>query len=360
MEVLNYYLRRILFLPPQASSFSKPIDHIHYLIIGTTMIIGFFLFLTIAIFCLKYRRRGSEKFPVVPKVTAKVPMEIVLWGVPLTTFLVWFFLGFHWYVRVETPPPDAMDIYVMAKKWMWKFTYPGGPSSLNVLRVPVGRDVRLLMTSRDVIHSLFVPAFRDKQDVLPDRYTQMWFKVMSPGSYVVYCAEYCGLKHSYMWAKIIALPPHQFDEWLSKQEQGEVAKRDARPSKLEGNLLPFPAHSDLVSQGLRVAEAKGCFQCHSSDGKAGTGPTWLDLYGKRVTLSDGKQVRADEAYLTQSMMEPDSQIVRGFQPLMPSFRDDLTAAQAGALVEYIKSLRSPRAGQLPGEPPSSAVTKGTP
>jgi cytochrome c oxidase subunit 2 len=307
---------------------------------------------------------------VTPKVVGTFGWEVLFVGLPLTTFLVWFFVGYHDFIRMQTPPPDAMDVYVSAKQWMWKFTYPEGPNSLGVLRVPVGKPVRLLLTSQDVIHSFYVPAFRIKQDAIPGAYTQTWFEVTKPGSYRVMCAEYCGLKHSDMWAEVIALSAEDYEAWMQEQRRGLVTRRDASPSAPEAQEPRKPARQaalygvqephgevmyaergSLPERGERIAAEKGCLKCHTVDGTQHIGPTWVDLYQRRERLTTGETVVADEAYLTESMMRPQAKVVAGFQPVMPSYLGQLEAAEVAALVEYIKTLRSARLETIRSERP---------
>jgi cytochrome c oxidase subunit 2 len=273
--------------------------------------------------------------------------EAVFVGVPLAVFLLWFAIGFRQYVELANPPAGAMDVFVQGKKWMWKFAYPGGPSSLDVLRVPAGRPVRLLITSRDVIHSFFVPELRVKQDALPGRYTQTWFNADRPGRYQVFCAEYCGLSHSGMLAELVVMAPSEFDDWLATQRRGEALAQDAALSASEGRL----PGSTLLEQGRLVAAQQGCLKCHSVDGSRHIGPTFLDLYQRREKLSTGELVEADEGYLTRSMMDPAAQVVDGYQNVMPSFQGRMTPPEVAAVVEYLKSLKTPAVQAGPSEGP---------
>jgi cytochrome c oxidase subunit 2 len=347
--MLNDLLRRILFLPEQASTISRSVDHLHFFVIITTMIASTACGLTALLLFVKYRRRREgERTPVVNPTTL---FEATAVCVPLSFFLAWWLIGFKGYVRMATPPPNAMDVYVTAKQWMWKFSYAGGPNSIEVLHVPAGRPVRLLMTSRDVIHSFYVPSFRIKQDVLPGRYTQTWFEAVAPGRYQILCAEYCGLGHSQMWGEVIAHPPEEFENWLETQRAGLTARRDlgrdvggeAMRSDVgedAGRYLDAPVESDLVEQGRRVAMEAGCFKCHTIDGSAHIGPTFLDLYQRRERLDNGVTVTADEGYLTESMMDPLAKVVAGYKPVMPTFQGRLGPPEIAALLEFIRSLRT--------------------
>ena len=349
---MNELLRRLLFLPDQASTFARDVDQLHFFVILTTFAVSTAVGLTAIFFFILYRRRSETQ--TTPHIEPPVWMEALFVTVPLFFFLLWFFLGYKEFVRQQTPPSDAMDVYVMAKKWMWKFAWPDGPNAINVLRVPAGRNVRLLMTSRDVIHSFYVPEFRIKQDVLPGRYTQTWFNAVEPGRYQILCAEYCGAGHSIMRGEVIVMKPQEYEDWLAVQKRGLTTRQDGAPTALDS----APPLSNLVDQGRRVAIEQGCVKCHTTDGTRHIGPTWLDLYHRREKLTDGTFVDADEAYLTESMMEPAAKVVDGFQPVMPSFQGKIAAPEVAALVEYIKSLQSDAVLSGPSEGPAYAPIRG--
>ncbi len=343
---MNELLRRMLFLPEQASGYARSVDHLHYFVIITTMIAAAGVFGTAVVFFFRYRRR-SDTDPT-PRVEPRPIHEVLFIGVPLTFFLVWFAIGFPLFVTLHSPPKDATDVYVQAKQWMWKFAYPGGPSSLDVMRVPAGRPVRLLITSRDVIHSLFIPALRLKQDALPGRYTDAWFQADTPGRYEIFCTEYCGLNHSGMRAEMVVMPAADFDAWMAQQRRGVTVAQDSNPIPAEQVV----AGSNLIREGERVAAEQGCLKCHSVDGSRHIGPSWVNLYGRAEKLQTGKTVVADEAYLTKSMMDPGADIVAGYQNVMPTYQGKLAPPEAAAIVEYIKSLRTSAARPGPSEPPA--------
>jgi cytochrome c oxidase subunit 2 len=349
---MNELLRKLLFLPEQASTFAQDVDRLHYFVILTTFVISTAVGLTAIFFFIRYRRRSETQ--TTPHIEPGFKMEMGFVAVPLFFFTLWFFLGFREFVRQQTPPSDAMDMYVMAKKWMWKFAWPDGPNSINVLRVPAGRNVRLLMTSRDVIHSFFVPEFRIKQDVLPGRYTQTWFNAVSPGRYQILCAEYCGAGHSIMRGEVIVMKPQDYEDWLAQQKRGLAGRQDGQPTPLD----QAPPLGNLVDQGRRIAAEQGCLKCHSTDGSRHIGPTWLDLYHRTEKLTDGTLIDADEAYLTESMMDPAQKVVNGFQPVMPSFQGKIAGPEVAALVEYIKSLQTDAARTGPSEGPAYAPIRG--
>jgi cytochrome c oxidase subunit 2 len=343
---MNELLRRLLFLPEQASDYAREVDALHYFIIITTMLAAAGVFLTAIFFFVRYRRRSSSD--MTPFVEPRAIHEALFVGVPLAMFLVWFAIGFPQYVKLSIPPQGATDVFVQGKKWMWKFAYAGGPSSIDTLRVPAGRPMRLLITSRDVIHSFYVPALRIKMDALPGRYTQTWFTADKPGRYEIFCTEYCGLGHSSMLGELVVMPPDEFDRWIGEQRRGEAAvAQDSAP----GGERVLPA-ADLVSEGRRIASEQGCMKCHTVDGTRHIGPTWVDLYLRQQKLKDGKAVLADEAYITKSMMDPAAQIVAGYQNVMPTYQGRLSPPEVAAVVEYIKSLKTQAVRSGPTDGPA--------
>ena len=343
------WLRRLLWLPEQASTFAVSVDRLHYFVITTTMVMSGLTAALAFYFFFRYRRLSENQ--TTPAVHPTVGFEVAAVSIPLVVFLSWFVIGFGDYAKLANPPPDAMDVYVMGKQWMWKFAYPEGPNSIGVLHVPANRPVRLLITSRDVIHSVFIPAFRIKMDALPGRYTEIWFTATKTGRYQILCTEYCGAQHSKMWGEVVVMAPEAFDEWIKEQQRGLVARTDilADPDmvSIQGNL---------VEQGKRVAMEQGCLRCHSinnavNDTERHIGPTWVDLYQRPTKLTTGDTIVADEAYLTESMMEPNAKIVAGYQPLMPSYQGKMSGPDTAAVVEYIKSLRSDSAELQPVKGP---------
>jgi cytochrome c oxidase subunit II len=350
---MNELLRRILFLPPQASSLAREIDYLHYFVIGVTMAGATLVALVAGYFILRYRHRG-ERAPTAPT-PPDAPLrplmtfwfELAVIGFLMLLFVGWWVIGFRQFVRLEVPPPNALEVYVTGKQWMWTFAYPNGRASNAVLYVPAGRPVRLLLSSRDVIHSFFVPDFRVKKDVIPGRMTSLWFEALEPGAYPVYCTEYCGEGHSTMRAQVIALSE---EDYLAELEQlprldigGPSYVEPAALSSLTSQML------SLAEMGERVAVMKGCMRCHTADGAPHIGPTWLGVYHSTVPLVEGGSTVADEAYLTQSMMDPLAHVRAGFRPVMPSYQGLLSAGETGALVEYIRYL-STRNGDTPLSP----------
>jgi cytochrome c oxidase subunit 2 len=316
------WIRDLLFLPPEGSTASVGIDALHLFVITVTMVSSLGVFALAGYFVVRYARKSETE--LTPRVRASAKGEVALVVGILSLFLVWWVIGFRQYLALETPPADAMTVYVTAKQWMWKFTYSDGRSANDILTVPRGRAVKLVMTSRDVIHSFYVPGFRTKQDLLPGRYTTLWFQTTTAGDYPILCAEYCGLSHSMMRGSVVVLDPEDYDRWL------RTPTRDAS------------GETDLVSAGERIARTRECLACHTVTGERHVGPTWAGLYGSEVTMDDGRRVLADEEYLTRSMMEPSADVVAGYKPVMPTFFGLLPQPEAAALVEYIKSLRDVR------------------
>jgi cytochrome c oxidase subunit 2 len=331
---MSELLNNILFLPEAASTFAERVDMLHHFVVGTTMVMSAGVGLAALFMFFRYRRRLPAQ--ATEYVVPTLKTEFLFVSVPLVFFLAWFGIGFRDFTWVTTPPKDAMDVYVMGKQWMWKFAYPEGPNGVNVLHVPANRPVRLLITSRDVLHSFYVPAFRIKMDALPGRYTQAWFNATKPGTYQVLCTEYCGLSHSKMLAEVVVLSPEDFEEWLKEQKRGRLASR--QDALADTSLVPPVAR--MSEQGQKLAGSQGCFKCHSMDGSQHIGPTFLGMYDRVERLADGQSVRVDEAYITQSMMDPGAHIVAGYKNVMPTFQGKLQGADTAAIVEFIKSLRT--------------------
>jgi cytochrome c oxidase subunit 2 len=317
---VNQLLRTALDLPPQASTVARGLDTLHYIVISSAIAGAVVITLLIAYFLARYRELPAG----VPDERPRPPggdhwrLEVALAVPTLALFLVYWVIGFHQYLGMRTTPPNALRIYVVAKQWMWEFAYPDGMTSEDELRVPVGQPIELVLTSRDVIHSFFVPAFRLKQDVVPGRMTTLSFQSDQPGEYDLLCAEFCGAGHSRMRGRILVVAPADYARWAA----GGGA-------------------TSLAEAGLRIAGEHGCLRCHTVDGTRHIGPTWLHLYGAPVRLNTGAIAIADDAYLTESMMDPGVQLVLGYPPVMPSYQGQLSGPEAGAIVEYIRSLRAP-------------------
>lgn len=339
--MLNDLLRRMLFLPEQRSTVAMELDMLHYFVILVTMAGATVVAASAAYFMIRYRRQTKQVAASFPRAPEQPPLIWEIGAVVLlaTLFLVWWVIGMRQYVELRVAPENARVVYVTAKQWMWKFAYPEGPSSMAKLYVPAGRPVKLIMTSRDVIHSFFVPDFRVKYDVVPGRFTTLWFEAKEPGTYQILCTEYCGTGHSIMRGEVIALEPAAFSRWLDQHGgKSKVAAEEYEPPWYPGEGVPSQP-LDLATQGEHVAAEKGCMRCHTADGTPHIGPTWAGLYMSTVPLEGGGSVVADDAYLTESIMDPEAKMHAGFAPLMPSYLGRLRPAEVAAIVEYIRSLR---------------------
>jgi len=235
------------------------------------------------------------------------------------SFFVW---GAGLYFRQSRPPQNAIEVYVVGKQWMWKFQHTTGQREINELHVPVGRKIKLIMTSEDVIHDVFVPAFRVKADVVPGKYTTLWFEATKTGSYHLFCAEYCGMNHSQMGGWVVVMDPTEFNNWLS----GNVNQQSAATS------------------GQQLFQTLGCASCHGNNGEGGRGPALLGVFNSNVQLSTGQTVRADESYVRESILNPQAKLVSGFGPIMPTFQGVVNEEQIVQLLAYLKSLSSQPAG----------------
>jgi cytochrome c oxidase subunit 2 len=348
---VNDWLRTILFLPPQASTISSSIDHLHFFVIITTMTGAAFVGVMAIWFVIRYRR-SLDQVTTQAKRVPPAPgwVEGMIAGGLFTLFIAWWVVGFMQYIRLRVAPEHPYDIYVTAKQWMWKFGYVEGNHTISELYVPTGRPVRLIMSSRDVIHSFYVPDFRVKQDVLPGRYTTMWFEVKHPGRHDILCTEYCGTNHSMMRAQVIALDPADFGRWMASAPADQESPPPFRQHPSIAVELGPSQPMSLPRVGEQVAAQQGCLRCHTLDGTPHIAPTWAGLYMSMVPLKTGGTVIADEAYLTESMMDPYARIHAGYEPVMPSYLGRLRPAEVSALLELIKSLKS-----LPGETPHSPI-----
>jgi cytochrome c oxidase subunit 2 len=330
---MNELLRRLLALPPQASTVARDLDTLHYVVISTALLGALGVAAATGYYLWRYR---MGRVPAGARAQPKpVPFVIELGVIAglLALFLGFWVVGYRQFVRMRTPPRGALDVYVVAKQWMWAFAYADGSASNGDLYVPVGRPVRVLMTSRDVIHSFWVPPFRVKQDVVPGRMTFAWFEANQAGVFPIYCAEYCGAYHSAMRGRVIALAPADYEAWQDGQSQP---------------VAGAPPRASLAEEGARVAAEHGCLRCHTVDGTPHLGPTWAGLYGRRIPVIGGSLI-VDDAYLTESMMDPLARVHAGFPPIMPSYLGLLSAGETAALVEYIHSLAARDANPPPAE-----------
>jgi len=306
-----------LFLPPSGSTMAPEVDALMTFIFYVCIFFGVIVFGGVILFSIKYRRRRQVQVEAGP--SHSTALEIAWSVLPLILMMIIFFWGFRAYMKMSVVPKDALEIKVTAQKWFWSFAYPDGATSVNELVVPVGKPIKLLMSSKDVIHSFFVPSFRLKRDVLPNRYSIAWFEATQQGAFELFCAEYCGSKHSGMLGKVRVVNDREYTDWL------------AASGKAGEGLSP-------VEFGAKLYESKECVTCHNIDGTRGDGPSFLNVYNHEVMLKDGSKLIADENYLRESILHPEAKVVAGYQPIMPTYQTLLKDAEVDALVAYIKSL----------------------
>jgi cytochrome c oxidase subunit 2 len=300
--------------PEAASSIAARVDALYFFITAVSLFFFTLIVVLVLVFAIKYRRRSEEDQP--KPIHGSLKLELLWTIIPLILAMVMFIWGAKLYVEMFTPPAQALNIYVVGKQWMWKIQHPEGNREINELHVPVGTPIKLIMTSEDVIHSFFVPAFRIKMDVLPGRYTSAWFEAIKPGKYHLFCAEYCGTKHSEMIGWIYAMEPTEYQDWLSRTS---------------GNT------ASMAEEGAGLFTQLGCSTCHAADSGA-RGPHLAGLYGSAVPLLTGKTTVADDAYIRRSILEPASEITSGFAPLMPTYEGQVNEEELLKLIAYIKSL----------------------
>jgi len=310
---------RFSLFPEQASTVAGQIDAIYFFLVAVSAVFSLAIAAAIVVFAVRFRR--SKERQVIPTWEGLLSLELTWTIIPFLITLVMFFWGARVFITLRTPPENALQVYVVGKQWMWKVQHVEGKREINELHVPVGRPVKLVMTSEDVIHSFFVPAFRVKQDAVPGRYTSLWFEASKAGEYHLFCAEYCGGQHSRMIGRVIAMEPAEFQRWLS------------------GSTGTTGNPSSMVSAGQQLFEQLGCATCHQENSGA-RGPNLAGLFNKQVALLDGRSVVADEAYLRESILNPQAAVVAGYQPIMPTFKGLVSEEGLLQLITYIKSLQA--------------------
>jgi cytochrome c oxidase subunit II len=307
------------FLPQQASTHATAVDALLFFLLAVTGFFALLIAVLITCFAIRYRRRSEADRPAAVHGSLKVELAWTI--IPFCFMLVFFFWGAQLYFSWARPPDDALEVYVVARQWMWKMQHLDGQREINELHVPVGRPVRLTLTSQDVIHSFFVPAFRIHMDVLPGRYTTVWFQATQPGRYHLFCSQYCGTNHAKMIGTVVVLDRDEYQTWLNQGSDGSLA-----------------------TEGRKLFQKLQCVTCHSADSRA-RAPVLEGLYLNQVHLEDGRTVRADETYLRESILYPDAKIVAGYKPIMPSYLGQVNEEEIVQLIAFIKALK-------PGQTPS--------
>jgi|SRR6059036_1329710 len=304
-------MERFRLIPEQASRFAERYDVLYWFLTGVSGFFAGLIVILIIIFAVKYRRRPG-RVPEQPGTF--LGLELFWTAVPAILVIVMFVWGADVFLDESTPPAGAEDIYVVGKQWMWKIQHSNGRREINELHLPAGRALKVTLTSQDVIHSFYIPAFRVKQDAVPGQYRTMWFEPTKPGEYHLFCAEYCGTAHSRMIGRVVVMADMEYQTWLG------------------GYTAETP-----VEAGEKLFVQFDCANCHES-GRRQRCPTLGGLYGTEVLLTNGQRVLFDEAYIRESILNPKAKVAAGFEPIMPTFRGQVTEEQILALIAYIKSL----------------------
>ena len=310
----NRQIDALRLWPRQATTMAAEVDWLFLAVIGLTVFFTTLIFVLIVVFALKYRRRPGHRATQFP---TNNWLEVIWTVIPTVIVLGIFAWSSVLYTRLNTVPKGAMRIDVVGKQWMWKLQHPAGRREINELHVPTGVPIELVMTSEDTIHSFYLPAARVKHDVLPGRYTSIWFQASTPGTYRLLCAEYCGTDHSLMGGKLVVMRPAEYAAWLNG-DTDEPQEVDVPPARA----------------GAALFSAQGCASCHGQ-----YGPTLAGIYGRKQKMSSGEMVEADDAYLRESILYPNAKMVAGYPPLMPTYAGRLSEEQVLQLIAYIRSLK---------------------
>jgi cytochrome c oxidase subunit 2 len=289
------------------------VDALYFFLVGLTVFFSLLIAGLIVYYAVKFRRRSPDAIGA--RIEGGMVLEITWSVIPFVVVMGIFAWGASVFFAMSRPPDDTLNVYVVGKQWMWKFQHLSGQREINELHVPVGRAVKLIMTSEDVIHDVFVPGFRVKADVIPGRYTNIWFEPTKPGRYHLFCAEYCGTKHSGMIGQVVVMEPDEFQSWLSGGE----------------------AEGSLASEGARLFADLACNTCHRPEVQ-GRGPMLNGLFGKTVQLEGGGSAVADEAYIRESIVNPGARITANFQPIMPTYQGLVSEDGLLQLIEFVKAL----------------------
>jgi cytochrome c oxidase subunit 2 len=318
--------------PEQASTHAGSVDALYFFLIALTAFFSLLIGLMVLGFAVRYRRRSAGDRP--PAIYGSLALELTWTLIPLGIVCVIFFWSTNLYLTLNRVPTDAIEVHVVGKRWMWKIQHLTGQREINELHVPVGVPVKVTLTSEDVIHSFYVPAFRVKKDALPARYTTMWFEATRPGRYHLFCAEYCGTRHSNMIGSIVVLEPAAFQAWLAGGASG----------------------GSLASAGEKLFQDLACVTCHRADSGA-RGPALDGVFGSQVALADGGTATADETYIRESIVTPSAKVVAGYQPIMPTFQGLVSEEQLLQLVAYVRTLKAKGPA---GAPPPVAAAPAAP
>ena len=313
-QFLVKWLTHFAVFPQEASTVAPYTDALYFFLILISLVGCVIVGLLVAVFSVRYRK---QRHPEAVQIEGSTLLEATWTIIPLALFMICFVWGALLYFRIYTPPVNAMNIYIVGKQWMWKAEHPGGQHEIKSLHIPSGRAVQLTMISQDVFHSFSIPAFRVKREVIPGRYTTVWFTATTPGTYHLFCTQYCGTLHSEMGGDIVVMKPEEYQAWTAGSTSG----------------------TSLAQNGERLFASLGCNSCHNGSAEA-RGPNLAQVYGAKLQLSNGSYTVADDAFLRGSILNPSEHGVAGYQPIMPTYQGQVSEDALIALVEYIKNLNS--------------------
>jgi cytochrome c oxidase subunit 2 len=307
----------IPLFPEQASTLAPRVDNLYFFIVAVTSFVAIAVTVVVIVFAVKYRT--SDPLAVGARIHGSIPLELAWSIIPFIVSVVIFAWAADVFFDLQRPPDQTLEIYATGKRWMWKFQHLDGKNEINELHVPLGRAVKVTFTSEDVLHSLFFPAFRTKADAIPGRYSSVWFTPTKLGAFHLFCAEYCGTRHSAMVGQVVVMEPAAYQVWLTGGVVG----------------------GSLVQRGEQLFNDLACNTCHRLDGTGGRGPSLFNKFGNRETLTTGEEVTVTESYIRESILTPHVKVVAPFKPLMPTFQGLVTEENVMALVEYVKTLKAP-------------------
>ena len=313
-QFLVHWLHASALFPAEASGIAPYVDALYFFLILITIVGTTLVAVLLLVFSLRYRR---EKNPVATQIEGSTLLEATWTIIPLAIFLVTFVWGALLYFRIYDPPTNAMNIYVVGKQWMWKAEHPGGQHEIDALHVPMGKPIQLTMISQDVFHSFSIPDFRIKREVIPGRYTTVWFEATQVGTYHLFCTQYCGTQHAGMVGEVTVMTPGDYKKWLEQSNSGQ----------------------SLAQNGERLFASMGCNSCHNGSAAA-RGPSLAGVYGSKLTLTDGRQILVDDAYLRAAILNPSEHVTAGFSPIMPTYQGQISEDGLIDLVEFIKNMQS--------------------
>lgn len=318
-------LEKLGLMPAAASTYAGRVDAVYFFLIAVSAFFALLIAGLIVVFAIQYRRRSDDETPA--PIEGSLALELTWSIIPFVIAMVIFFWGAQLFVSLKTSPKNAIDVFVVGRQWMWKVQHLEGRREINVMHVPVGRPIKVTLTSEDVIHDFFVPAFRIKEDAVPGRYTEEWFEATRVGTYHLFCSQYCGTQHSRMIGEIVVMEPADYQAWLSGSDAASA-----------GDAAGASAAVPVAAAGEALFGRFGCGTCHRGESGA-LGPTLTGVFGSQVRLQSGDTITADESYVRESILNPQAKIVAGYPPVMPTFKGQVSEEELLQLITYIKTLR---------------------